>query len=61
MRMMLMVVRSCHALMMLHVLMYQHLELVLLVHLVLLDSPETMDLFVMVSDKFCTYCTTQIF
>ena len=52
MRMMLMDVRSCHASMMLHVLMYQHLELVLLVHLVPLDSLETMDLFAMVSDHF---------
>ena len=46
-RMILMVVLKYHASMMRHVLMYQHLELVPLVHLVLVDTLE-MELFVIV-------------
>ena len=47
-RMILMVVLKYHASIMLHVLIYQHLELVSLAHLVLVDTLE-MELVVMVS------------
>ena len=52
--MILMVVLKYHASIMLHVLMYQHLELVPLAHLVLVDTLE-MELFVVLVSKIYFY------